>query len=176
MVSLALGEDLGANGIGACVDALLTLNKVKPTFHIFDPREPFERHAEQEVTACLPDNLVVLLRLESGSGWIVVHLKRSVAQVDVCDTAEPATELDVIKAWIEPWIKARLLVDLGQLITYTSLVCLPSSQHVAAPLIQVNTDPWIAAPYRTTNQDQQRYPCSCPCNFHLHGAERSDPI
>ncbi|KAF5498153.1 hypothetical protein CGCA056_v015009 [Colletotrichum aenigma] len=121
MVSLALGEDLGANGIGACVDALLTLNKVKPTFHIFDPREPFERYAEQEVTACLPDNLVVLLRLESGSSWIVVHLKRSVAQVDVCDTAEPATELDVIKAWIEPWIKARQLVDLGQPITYTSL-------------------------------------------------------
>ncbi|KAJ0332573.1 hypothetical protein COL922a_011272 [Colletotrichum nupharicola] len=121
MVSLALGEDLGANGIGACIDALLTLNKVKPTFHIFDPREPFERYAEQEVKACLPDNLVVLLRLESGSSWIVVHLKRSVAQVDVCDTAEPATELDVIKAWIEPWIKARQLVDLGQPITYTSL-------------------------------------------------------
>ncbi|KAJ0349739.1 hypothetical protein COL154_013486 [Colletotrichum chrysophilum] len=121
MVSLALGEDLGANGIGACVDALLTLNKVKPTFHIFDPREPFERYAEQEVTACLPDNLVVLLRLESRSSWIVVHLKRSVPQVDVCDTAEPATELDVIKAWIEPWIKARQLVDLEQPITYTSL-------------------------------------------------------
>ncbi|KAL3292275.1 hypothetical protein RB213_011918 [Colletotrichum asianum] len=121
MVSLALGEDLGANGIGACVDALLTLNKVKPTFHIFDPREPFERYTEQEVTAYLADNLVVLLRLESGSSWIVVHLKRSVAQVDVYDTAEPATELDVIKAWIEPWIKARQLVDLGQPITYTSL-------------------------------------------------------
>ncbi|EQB47504.1 hypothetical protein CGLO_13343 [Colletotrichum gloeosporioides Cg-14] len=121
MVSLALGEDLGANGIGACVDALLTLNKVKPTFHIFDPREPFERYAEQDVAACLPDNLVVLLRLESGGSWIVVHLKRSVAHIDVCDTAEPATDLDVIKARIEPWIKARQLVDLRQPLTYTSL-------------------------------------------------------